>query len=94
MRATTLERTLVDVFARPDLAGGWEEIWRSLETVEFFDLDVVVQYVLLLENATTAAKVGFFLEQHQGKNCRYALARHGVSTQPPGRPVSIRVFAQ
>ncbi|MBI4290573.1 MAG: type IV toxin-antitoxin system AbiEi family antitoxin domain-containing protein, partial [Betaproteobacteria bacterium] len=65
VRATTLERTLVDVFDRPDLAGGWEEIWRSLETVEFFDLDLVVQYALLLENATTAAKVGFFLDQHK-----------------------------
>lgn len=65
VRATTLERTLVDVFDRPDLAGGWEEIWRSLETVEFFDLDAVVQYALLLENATTTAKVGFFLEQHK-----------------------------
>ena len=65
VRVATLERTLVDVFDRLDLAGGWEEIWRSLETVEFFDLDVVVQYALLLENATTAAKVGFFLEQHK-----------------------------
>ncbi|MBZ0070117.1 MAG: hypothetical protein K8I04_00080 [Gammaproteobacteria bacterium] len=41
------------------------EIWRSLEMVEFFDLDVVIKYTLLLENATTAAKVGFFLEQHK-----------------------------
>lgn len=62
---TSLERTLVDVLARPDLGGGWEEIWRSLEMVEFFDAEVVVEYALLLENATTAAKAGFFLEQHQ-----------------------------
>jgi hypothetical protein len=33
--------------------------------VEFFDLDIVVEYVLLLGNATTVAKVGFFLEQHR-----------------------------
>jgi predicted transcriptional regulator of viral defense system len=65
VRVTTLERTLVDLLDRPDLGGGWEEIWRSLETVEFFDLDVVAQYSLLLENATTIAKVGFFLEQHK-----------------------------
>ena len=65
VRVTGLERTLVDVLDRPDLGGGWEEIWRSLEMVEFFDLDVVVEYALLLENATTAAKVGFFLEQHR-----------------------------
>src|SRR5690606_41212688 len=65
LRVASLERTLVDVLDRPDLSGSWEEIWRSLESVEFFDLDQVVEYVLLLENATTAAKVGFFLEQHK-----------------------------
>jgi len=65
VRVTSLERTLVDVLDRPDLGGGWEEIWRSLESVEFFDLDQVVKYALLLANATTIAKVGFYLEQHR-----------------------------
>jgi predicted transcriptional regulator of viral defense system len=65
LRVTSLERTLVDVLNRPDLSGSWEEIWRSLESVEFFDLDKVVAYALLLDNATTASKVGFFLEQHR-----------------------------
>jgi predicted transcriptional regulator of viral defense system len=62
---TGLERTFVDVLNCPDLSGSWEEIWRSLETVEYFDLDKVSQYTSLLGNATTAAKVGFFLEQHR-----------------------------
>ena len=65
VRVTSLERSLVDVLDRPDLGGGWEEVWRSLELVEFFDLDRVIEYALLLENATTAAKVGLFLEQHR-----------------------------
>jgi predicted transcriptional regulator of viral defense system len=65
LRVTSLERTLVDVLDRPNLSGSWEEIWRSLESVEFFDLDKVVEYALMLENATTGAKVGFFLEQHR-----------------------------
>jgi len=65
VRVTSLERTLVDALDRPDLVGSWEEIWRSLESVEYFRIDEVVEYVLLLENATTAAKVGFFLEQHR-----------------------------
>ena len=65
VRVTGLERTLVDTLSRPDVSGSWEEIWRSLELIEFFDLDRVVEYALLLENATTAAKVGFFLEQHR-----------------------------
>jgi len=29
------------------------------------NLDIVVEYALLLNNATTIAKVGFFLEQHR-----------------------------
>lgn len=65
IRITSLERTLVDVLDRPDLSGSWEEIWRSLESIEFFDLDEVVRYALLLGNATTGAKVGFFLEEHR-----------------------------
>lgn len=65
IRVTGLERTMVDVLNRPELSGSWEELWRSLEMVEFFDLEQVVEYVGLLENATTAAKVGFFLEQHR-----------------------------
>lgn len=65
IRVCSLERTLVDVLDRPDLGGGWEEIWRSLELVEYFDLDRIIQYALLLGNATTIAKVGFYLEQHR-----------------------------
>ena len=64
VRVTNLERTLVDVLDRPALAGGWEEIWRSLESVEYFDLEHVTDYALMLGNATTVAKVGFYLEQH------------------------------
>ncbi|GMT44044.1 MAG: hypothetical protein IEMM0003_0863 [bacterium] len=56
---------MVDLLNRPNLSGGWDEIWRSLGSIEFFDLDKVVEYVLMLRNATTAAKVGFFLEQHR-----------------------------
>jgi len=65
IRVTSLERTMVDILNRSDLSGGWEEIWRSLESVEFFDLDRVVEYTLLLKNATAAARVGFFLKQHR-----------------------------
>jgi predicted transcriptional regulator of viral defense system len=65
VHVTNLERTFVDILNRPDLSGSWEEIWRSLESIEFFDMDQVVDYVGLLGNATTAAKVGFFLEQHR-----------------------------
>lgn len=65
VRVASLERTLVDVLDRPHLSGDWEEIWRSLESVEFFDLDKVVEYAHMLGNATTGAKVGFYLQQHR-----------------------------
>lgn len=65
VRVTGLERTLVDVLDRPDLCGGWEELWRSLEMVEFFELDQIVEYALLLDNATTVGKVGWYIELHR-----------------------------
>jgi len=63
IKITSLERTLVDILDRPDLSGGWEEICRSFEHVTQFDAGKLVEYALLLNNATTIAKVGFFLEQ-------------------------------
>jgi len=65
VRVTTLERTLVDVLDRPRHGGGWEEVWRSLESVEFFDVDAVTDYVFKLDSAVAVAKVGFYLEQHR-----------------------------
>lgn len=65
LRVASLERTMVDVLNRPRYSGGWEEVWRSLESVEFFDLDRVVEYALLMKNATTVATVGFFLTQRR-----------------------------
>ncbi len=65
VRVTTLERTLVDVLDAPDKSGGWEELWRSLEMVEFFDLDAVTDYALKLGSSLTVARLGFYLEQHR-----------------------------
>ena len=62
---TSLERTLVDVLDRPYLCGYWEEIWLSLESIEYLDMDQVLKYALFLANATTIAKLGFFLETHR-----------------------------
>ena len=86
LRVASLERTLVDVLHRPDLGGGWEEVWRSLESVEFLDPDVVVNYALMLENATTVAKVGFFLDQHRDElmidACHLDRLRRHLPRQP------------
>jgi len=67
VKVTGLERTMVDVFDRPDLGGGWEEIWRSLDFVDYLNLEEVVKYTLLLGNSTTVAKVGFYLEQNRDR---------------------------
>ncbi len=86
VRATTLERTLVDVLDAPRHGGGWEEVWRSLESVEFFDLDAVIDYVLKLGSAATVAKVGFYLEQH--REALMIEERHlgRLSARAPGKP--------
>ncbi len=62
---TSLERTFVDVLDRPHLCGSWEEIWRSLESIEYLNFDKVLHYTQILENATTVARVGFFLDSHR-----------------------------
>jgi predicted transcriptional regulator of viral defense system len=49
----------------PSTNGGWEEVWRSLEMVEFFDLDAVLAYTRAMGSALTAGRVGFFLDQHR-----------------------------
>jgi predicted transcriptional regulator of viral defense system len=65
IRVTSLERTLVDCFDRLDLAGGIEEAWRSLEAVTYLKLKPLLDYIVLLDNAVTSAKVGFFLDMNK-----------------------------
>lgn len=63
MLITSLERTFVDILDRPYLiANDWEEIYRSFESIAYLNIDVVIDYVLTLENQTTLARVGYFLE--------------------------------
>lgn len=64
-RICTCERATVDVLHSPALGGGWEEIFRSLAMVEFFDLDAAISYTLALNSALTAARVGYFLSLHR-----------------------------
>lgn len=65
VQVTSLERTLVDVLDRPALGGGWEEIWRSLDMIDRLKVDQVINYALQLDNATTIAKLGFYLSQRK-----------------------------
>jgi len=86
VRVTGYERTMVDVLDAPDHGGGWEEIWRSLEAIEFFDLDFVVEYALLLGTALTTARVGFFLEQHKERLLVDDLHLERLRAHSPSRP--------
>lgn len=62
IRVTSVERALVDCFDRLDLAGGIEEVWRSLQLVPQLRMREIYEYARLLGNGITAAKVGVFLQ--------------------------------
>ena len=62
VRVTSLERTVADTLDRPSLAGGVEEVWRSLFNVRALDPESLLAYVEALGNQTLAARVGYFLE--------------------------------
>ena len=64
VRATSLERTVVDVLDRPDLAGGMEEVWRSLGSVEALDFAVLARYANLVARPLLNARLGYLLEAH------------------------------
>lgn len=65
MRVATIERAFVDVLDRPRLTGDWPDLIHLLGAIAALNLDRVIQYLAVLDNATTAAKVGWFLERHQ-----------------------------
>ncbi len=62
VRVTNVERTVVDVLDRLDLAGGVEEVWRSLQSIPALDLESLENYITVLGGSLVAAKVGFYLE--------------------------------
>lgn len=62
---TSVERTIVDCFDKIDLAGGIEELWASLDNLTYLRLSRLVEYASELQNATTVAKLGFYLQLNQ-----------------------------
>ena len=66
VRVTTVARTVADVFARPRLAGGWEELLRSLELVHQLDCLEAVRHMRSLGNAAAAGALGFWMESARG----------------------------
>lgn len=66
---TTLERTLVDLFDRYDLAGGAEDLFRALELVaereEPLDIEALVGFAKRLGNASAIGALGYWLDREQ-----------------------------
>jgi predicted transcriptional regulator of viral defense system len=62
IRVTAVERTVVDVLHRPELAGGVEEVLKSLDLVRYLDPAKVADYVELLDNRSLASVSGWWLE--------------------------------
>ncbi|MDP2181523.1 MAG: type IV toxin-antitoxin system AbiEi family antitoxin, partial [Actinomycetota bacterium] len=63
VRVTTRERTLVDCVNRTDLAGGLEEVYRSLAALPYVDASNVLAYLRELQSPTAVARTGWLLEQ-------------------------------
>lgn len=86
IKVTSLERTIVDALDRPNYAGGWEEIWQSASHISILNLNKIIEYAFLLDNATTTAKLGFFLEQHKEL---FSVDTHTLNTLQEKVPNSI-----
>jgi predicted transcriptional regulator of viral defense system len=69
INVTTLERTLVDLFDRYDLAGGADGLFRCLDVIvereEAFDIEALIEFAQRLDNATTAAALGYWLDRER-----------------------------
>lgn len=69
VKVTTLERTLVDLFDRYDLAGGAEDLFRSLDLVmereEPLDIDALTGFAKRMKNAAAVGALGFWMDREQ-----------------------------
>jgi len=83
IRITNAARTFVDVLDRIELCGGWEEVYRSISNLAVLDIDQVVDYCLMLNNARLNAKVGYFLSQRKGA---FAVTEQQLAQLLKGKP--------
>lgn len=64
---TTLERTVADLFDRPDLAGGADELIDSLDLIGRLDAARLLEHLERLGNATAAGAAGWWLESSRDR---------------------------
>ena len=89
VRVTSLERTAADVLDRPSLAGGIEEVWRSLLALPALDPEALLDYVQTLGNRTLAARVGYFLETRRDELAVPASVLERLQPLLPNHPVHL-----
>ena len=85
VRVTTLERTLVDVISLPQFGGGWEEVFMSLDSIEFLDVDRVVEDAVR-RDSLTVARTGFYLETRKGDLPIEEIHLAALQERSPGQP--------
>lgn len=62
INATTKEQTLCDCLARPDRAGGIEEVIRAVSSFAYIDCDIVLEIASTL-GKTDVSRIGWLLSQ-------------------------------
>ncbi len=65
VKVANKERTLVDLLDRQELSGGWDELVEAFAYDDSLDYWLLLEYLKLLQNPATAARVGFFLEKYR-----------------------------
>lgn len=87
VRSTSLERTLVDVLDRPDLAGGMEEVWRSISAVDALDFAALDRYAGLVSRPVLTARLGYVLEAHARRWLTPSKMLAALEVKRPAGPV-------
>ncbi|MFW3147254.1 MAG: hypothetical protein ACMUIE_10645 [Thermoplasmatota archaeon] len=95
IRVSSPSRTFVECIHRPDLCIGYEEIYKSLESLGGVDIDGVLGSLQLYGNDILLRSVGFFLEELKGRSPYYSHLEekdlNNIESQiGPGRSYLIR----
>lgn len=87
LRVTSIERTIVDVLDRPQLAGGIEEVWRSLDGVAAIDPAALLAYLERLGSPRVAARMGYYLDARREELAVPAATIEALQQMLPRQPV-------
>lgn len=83
IKITNTARTFVDALDRIGLCGGWEEVYRSISNFTVLNVNEVIDYCLMLDNARLNAKVGYFLSRRQHA---FAVTKKQLAPLIAGKP--------